>query len=273
MKFDNRSFLISWPVCISVLALLLNDHFLKLLFPGWITGKLSDFSGVFLVAYIIIGISKGRALISCFCVGFLFVFWKSPYSQFIIDAFNSYSPINIGRVLDYSDLLSLSMLPLAVYVYQNRAAFALEAKLSQIVKIPLIILTSLAIAGTSVIMPHHQYSIRKSEPTQEVDVIKAIFLIGEVASNNGLECISCHPNSRKGHYQNEEIELHYSILPDGRGVEFEITGEPGNLFFGRGAWDSMERIKGQLTSKLGSEFGGMELVIKLNDRQCSTNDC
>lgn len=117
------------------------------------------------------------------------------------DAFNSYSPISIGRVIDYVDLLSLSMLSVAAYVYRNRFAFIFEAKLSQVMKIPLIILISLAIAGTSIVIPHNKYSIRKSELTQIIDVTRAIVLIGDVARANGLECVSCNPDSCNGHYK------------------------------------------------------------------------
>jgi hypothetical protein len=47
--------------------------------------------------------------------GAFFVFWKSPLSQSFIDFYNSISFIEITRVVDYSDYIALSMLPISYY--------------------------------------------------------------------------------------------------------------------------------------------------------------
>ena len=43
--------LLSWPLLLSLAALITNDLYLKYAFSGWVTGKLSDFAGIFLVSY------------------------------------------------------------------------------------------------------------------------------------------------------------------------------------------------------------------------------
>jgi hypothetical protein len=54
-----------------------------------------------------------------FLAAFLFLFWKSPSSQALIDLYNQYSIISISRVVDYSDLLVLAILPLPHYLITN----------------------------------------------------------------------------------------------------------------------------------------------------------
>jgi hypothetical protein len=42
-----------------------------------------------------------------------FLYWKSPLSQWFIDHVNAVLLVQIGRVVDYSDLLALFVIPLA----------------------------------------------------------------------------------------------------------------------------------------------------------------
>ena len=52
-------------VPVAIVVLLVNDHVLKYAYPSWLTGKLSDFAGVFMLPLLILGtwtlVSKGRA--------------------------------------------------------------------------------------------------------------------------------------------------------------------------------------------------------------------
>lgn len=42
----NKHLLLNWVFLPCLLVLALNDHFLKYGYPGWLTGKLSDFAGL-----------------------------------------------------------------------------------------------------------------------------------------------------------------------------------------------------------------------------------
>ncbi len=42
----------------AVLLLLLNDHWLKQAYPGWLTGKLSDFAGLFFFPTLLVSLSE-----------------------------------------------------------------------------------------------------------------------------------------------------------------------------------------------------------------------
>ncbi|WP_199119073.1 hypothetical protein [Pedobacter sp. ASV28] len=46
----------------------------------------------------------------------LFSYWKSSYSQPLIDIYNQFSPIQTSRIIDYSDLIVLMCLPIPYLV-------------------------------------------------------------------------------------------------------------------------------------------------------------
>ncbi|MEP2936444.1 MAG: hypothetical protein ABJM06_11445 [Gilvibacter sp.] len=99
---------------LSVLVLMLNDFYLKFEFHNYFTGKLSDFAGLFAFPYFISMIFKHRIKAVYWATALFFVFWKSSYSQFAFDAFHSMG-IGIDRVVDYSDLMALLILPLSYW--------------------------------------------------------------------------------------------------------------------------------------------------------------
>lgn len=89
---------------------MINDHVLKQAYPGFVTGKLSDFAGVFLLAMVLALVFP--RVVACAAAGALFVWWKSPLS----DAFIASLPWDAARVVDWTDLAALVMLPLAYRV-------------------------------------------------------------------------------------------------------------------------------------------------------------
>ncbi|MBR9859418.1 T9SS type A sorting domain-containing protein [bacterium] len=112
----QRAHIILSPLFITALVLLfINDFFLKSAFPGVLTGKLSDFAGLFifpLFLFYIIGKRKKEIFI---LTAVTFAFWKSPLSQGFIEAWNSLGILSIGRVIDFTDLIALSILPFAYH--------------------------------------------------------------------------------------------------------------------------------------------------------------
>jgi hypothetical protein len=112
----NRSYIIISPVFIvALIALFINDFYLKNKFPGLLTGKLSDIAGLFIFPvfiYFIYGKNKLRIYIA---TAIAFTWWKSSLSQIFIDLYNVLSPLKIGRVIDYTDLFTLLILPFSYY--------------------------------------------------------------------------------------------------------------------------------------------------------------
>lgn len=108
----------------SVVLLLLNDLYFKYYFHNYLTGKLSDFVGLFAFPYFVSLFFKSRIKLIYILTGLLFVFWKSTFSQFVLDFFNTLG-IGINRIVDYSDLVALLIIPFS-YQYRKQRIFANE---------------------------------------------------------------------------------------------------------------------------------------------------
>ncbi len=96
---------------VALTTLLINDFWLKRLYPGAITGKLSDFAGVFAIAVFFAALMPRRAESICIAVGTLFVLWKLPQTTPLIDAWNRLDIFPVGRVADLTDIVALLVLP------------------------------------------------------------------------------------------------------------------------------------------------------------------
>lgn len=113
---SKLTILTSYWFLIGLFLLLLNDFILKDLYGNWFTGKLSDFAGIFIFFLFWTAIFPKFEKTIFVLIGIFFVFWKSSYSQFLIDDWNALNLMRISRVVDYTDLLALLILPLAFRV-------------------------------------------------------------------------------------------------------------------------------------------------------------
>ena len=101
---------------LSLILLLLNDFYLKYEIHNWFTGKLSDFSGIFIFPLFFTALLP-RYKDKVFILSALFfIWWKSELSEPFISFCNRSLSLKIGRVADYSDLVALMMLPVAYYL-------------------------------------------------------------------------------------------------------------------------------------------------------------
>ena len=116
----ERSKYVLSPWFIGALALLIcNDLWWKTTYSNALTGKLSDLSGVLVLGLLFNLISdRNRKLNALFVVVF-FTFWKSPLSEGLIVAWNSLPIFNVGRVVDYSDLVAFIGLPVITHFRFN----------------------------------------------------------------------------------------------------------------------------------------------------------
>lgn len=99
--------------------LLLNDLFLKARFHNPLTGKLSDFAGLFVFPLFWAALLPRFRRASYLLTAAAFVLWKSAYSGPLIDAWNRLGLLRVGRTVDATDLLALAILPLS-YLYSSR---------------------------------------------------------------------------------------------------------------------------------------------------------
>ncbi|MEO7214805.1 hypothetical protein [Mucilaginibacter sp.] len=112
----------------AVTALLINDWYLKQTYHNQLTGKLSDFAGLFALPFFLSTLWPRRKMLFYVTVSLLFVVWKSPVTQPIIDTVNSLG-IPMSRVVDYSDYYALAVLPLSFYVFNTATAYQLKPAL------------------------------------------------------------------------------------------------------------------------------------------------
>lgn len=128
---ENKHIFTSYGFNITLAILLLNDFILKDLYGNWLTGKLSDFAGLFVFSLFFIAVLPKYRQVVLYATGILFIFWKSPFSQPSINFWNSLTIFNIQRVIDYTDLFALLMLPLAGF-YSKTVPKAPELKFNPI---------------------------------------------------------------------------------------------------------------------------------------------
>ncbi|MEI9909441.1 MAG: hypothetical protein WDO71_07120 [Bacteroidota bacterium] len=113
MRTRSYTLLLHPLFLLSLVLLLLNDFYLKYEFHNWLTGKLSDFAGLFVFAIFLVVLfpQSGKPAI-IFCALF-FCWWKSSLSNSFIHFVNSQLSLPVHRVVDYTDLFALLVLPLA----------------------------------------------------------------------------------------------------------------------------------------------------------------
>ena len=118
MKPNIYKILLSPLFIIGLFLLLLNDFYLKAAFSNFLTGKISDFAGLFIFPLFWAAFFPTKRLLIYMLTGILFVCWKSPFSQGLIDFWNSFEILKISRVVDFSDLSALSVLTISYHYYQ-----------------------------------------------------------------------------------------------------------------------------------------------------------
>lgn len=107
------------PFFISCLALLiLNDFLLKENFHNTLTGKLSDFCGLFVFSIFWSAIFPKQKFLVFLSCGLLFIYWKSEYSTALIELCNTV--VSIQRTVDYTDLMALLILPVAWFYMKEK---------------------------------------------------------------------------------------------------------------------------------------------------------
>ncbi len=144
---ESRPHMLNWVFVSALFLLLVNDFYLKTAFPSFLSGKLSDLSGliVFSLFFTFLFGNRFKGIIFIITT-LLFCWWKSALSNDFITQWNSFFPFYpIERVVDYSDLFCLGIL-IPVYFYRPKALSFLK---KQWLAAPVLLLTVFAIGATS----------------------------------------------------------------------------------------------------------------------------
>lgn len=106
----------------AVLLLIANDWYFKQTFHNGLTGKLSDFAGLFAFPFLWSALFPRKARPVYFFTLLFFIVWKSPLMQPVINALNG-AGIRAHRTVDYTDYIALISLPLSFYRFNKPAAY------------------------------------------------------------------------------------------------------------------------------------------------------
>lgn len=121
------SILLNQGFIAGLIILLTNDFILKSVFPGFITGKLSDIAGLFIFPIFLFSLGFNHLKGVYYITAAGFVWWKSVWSTSFILFINGLSAYQIQRVVDYSDLLAILILPVSyqylVRIKDNKPVF------------------------------------------------------------------------------------------------------------------------------------------------------
>jgi hypothetical protein len=141
---------------VALVALLVNDHFLKQarVLPGAITGKLSDFAGLLAAPVLIVALLRVRgrvgrmAAFACVAGIFTAIKLSRPVAD-ALEAITAYTPLPWRLWCDPTDLVALSVLPLAWWLAGREGKPAVGPRLLPCLRAGGLVLGSFACAATS----------------------------------------------------------------------------------------------------------------------------
>ncbi len=260
----NRVFAIftTWPFVLSLAVLLINDRLLKQAYPGLITGKLSDFAGLAVVAMPLFAAFPRHARTIYLALAGAFLWWKSPASDGFIAFLNEVQPLRMVRTVDYWDLVALAVLPAcAKFAASQPRSFATKASLRRWVLPPVLAATVFGVMGTSSIGPRRDFAVRTVESSSPFPRDSIVEVIEEIAKKRGLKRQNANAPHWDGAFSGRDIFLTYSF-PSPNEVAVGIQADPG--MFGAGEVRRAESIRNEIKKALGLRFKGLEYIEELN---------
>lgn len=244
---------LTWPFLVSLAILLLNDYYLKATYSNWITGKLSDFAGIFAVSLVLFALVPRSRRLSGLLLTVLFVVWKSPFATPVIEMVRASGIAGFGRVVDYSDLIALTVIPVAALIARSSTpATLVRPRVRTAFAIPAIAVFVFAVTGTSIATFSHDYTIRTTDPNGAIDPHTVLKVVNAVAEEYKLERTDGDETSLSGTFAHKHFSVKYSIDSNGR---LEIgTRAPTD------EEKKLDRFKKTLRSELGRTFDDLEIV-------------
>ncbi|WP_026601297.1 hypothetical protein [Methylomonas sp. 11b] len=257
--------LTTWPFLICLVSLIANDWWLKAAYPGVFTGKLSDFAGVAVVSLMTFSALPHRKWLLCLLISVTFLWWKSPLSDSMIHLANSLSILRIGRVVDYSDLWALLVVPVCLHVSEKQSRFRIASKyFRKMLTVPVSVVTLFGVMGTSALPIREEYTVRPVSSSTNISREQLVSVIAEVAAKHELTCYICKgtPRADSARYFGESLSMTYTLTPE-NAVLFVIEYSPGGplpTLFRESSYEKAAALRTSLKSSLAEHFDGLEFV-------------
>lgn len=227
MKEVNK---IGHPLFIlSLLILIINDWYFKPIFHNDLTGKLSDFSGLFAFSFFLGALFSHRKISMHIIAGLIFIIWNSHFSQPLIDYFNEYG-VPLARTIDFSDNIALVSLIASYKCLKQEAYYKIKIWLRS----SLSIISCLAFMATTLppkenkkfvnIDREYQFEISKRELVSRLNMIQ----LKEVRRlNKSSGDIDFNSQTNVFHYNGRTdtlaLILDYNNISDSDTIEFRTS--------------------------------------------------
>ncbi len=205
MKHSRPDILLRPLFILALGLLLLNDFYLKFEFPNFLTGKLSDIAGLFLFPYFLSSLRIKWAKTIYIGTAVLFLFWKSPFSQEVINLAQTVG-IGFNRVIDYTDLFALIMLPFSLQYFQKQ--LSTEQKIGKYITIPLGVISLFAIWATTLSREKVEMNVNMNEE-YELQMSKTDLF-------NSMQAGHGYSDTLQKNLTDSLFYLHFGIVDDGR---------------------------------------------------------
>ncbi|MFC7774617.1 hypothetical protein [Flavobacterium sp. GCM10027622] len=141
---------------LGLLLLITNDCYFKYAFPGILTGKLSDFAGLFIFPYFFSVFMEKQAKFIYIATALFFIYWKLEMAQPFIDWLSSVTHLGVYRTVDVTDLIALLILPFSYLYFKNKKAYTLKA--NPLIQMTIVLISAFSFVATT-LPPVKQTSI------------------------------------------------------------------------------------------------------------------
>jgi hypothetical protein len=254
MRSDRLGSLPSPAFIASVALLAANDFALKSLFHNALTGKLSDFAGLFALTLFVATLWPHHRRLAAWAIATSFTFWKTSYAEPLIEALNAVAPFAFGRTVDLTDLIAVPMIPLAAWAAPHLKPWPLRRMLQS----GLAALAALVFTATS--LP--QYHVRSTLDVSSAAVVDEAALqsfMDEAAEKYGLRCTVCESLGEGRVYSPSSSERAPDVLtvnldPD-RQQLFYITSD-----YGRGGREEVLALSEDIRAAMQERFPGVTAI-------------
>ncbi|MDY7394551.1 hypothetical protein UMM65_04815 [Aureibaculum sp. 2210JD6-5] len=218
---------------------------MKYEYHNYLTGKLSDFAGLFAFPYFFSCFLPKKIKSIYILTGILFVFWKSEFSQPLFDVAHA-NGIGINRVVDYSDLFALFILPFSYQYWKSE--FKSVKKMNRIFKPIIIAICCFAFIATSQPRMSHSYDLKsdfETTITSKIDSTTMKMYFYRPDKVGGYRYTVEVPDRRTW----IETKVEITELPDGKFkvkldsiLNYTMTGN-GSFFFSNYDKDDVEYVE------------------------------
>lgn len=163
MKHRKLNLLTDKFFLVGLATLLLNDFVLKYEMGGWVTGKLSDISGLFIFPFFWSIFFERQRLMIYTLTAVMFVIWKLPVSTGALNAINEFSGTSFSRVVDYTDLFALLVMPVSWKYFNYQLTSYPQKPEKLIAPIGISVLSLIAFVATSMLATIVRHPLRVNQ--------------------------------------------------------------------------------------------------------------